>query len=170
VLPIQIAVLFGVTVSVVLHLYKTSLDIQLVELDVSEDGSIRERMPPAILPSDRVTLLDSTGAHSLLQHQPSGSPSGSKAVETRCTDIAPPWAPRTGQHVPQGAWTLWQELQSNGGTLVLTGVSDPLKVQLGRSKYWEVIGTHNIFLARDEVGSSTVEAFKRANDWLERRE
>ena len=29
VLPIQIAVLFGVTVSVILHLYKTSLDMQL---------------------------------------------------------------------------------------------------------------------------------------------
>lgn len=62
VLPIQIAVLFGVTVSVILHLYKTSLDMQLVELTVSEDGSVRERKPPAILPSDRVTVLDFYGS------------------------------------------------------------------------------------------------------------
>ncbi|MGA9079022.1 MAG: hypothetical protein WB581_02120 [Halobacteriota archaeon] len=49
-------------------------------------------------------------------------------------------------------------------------MSDALKEQLGRSKYWEVLGAQNIFLARDEVGSSTREAFKRANDWLQRRE
>jgi hypothetical protein len=50
---------------------------------------------------------------------------------------------------------------------LLTGVSDDLNEQLGRSKYWELFGTENIFFARDEVGSSTLEAVVRANDWLD---
>jgi SulP family sulfate permease len=62
-----------------------------------------------------------------------------------------------------------RELQSNGGKLVLTGVSDDLNEQLGRSKYWEVFGAENVFLARDEVGSSTLEAVARATEWLERK-
>jgi SulP family sulfate permease len=62
VLPIQIAVLFGVIASIVLQIYKTSLDIQVVAFAVSDDGSVRERTPPAILPSDHVAVLDFYGS------------------------------------------------------------------------------------------------------------
>ena len=170
-LPIQIAVLFGVTASVVLHLYKTSLDIQLVELAVSDDGSVRERKPPAILPGDRVTVLDFYGsaffasAPTLQGLLPEATKSHRAVVILRLRgrrELGSTFLKVLGRYA--------QDLQSNGGKLVLTGVSDALKEQLGRSKYWEVLGAHNIFLARDEVGSSTLEAFKQANGWLERRE
>jgi sulfate permease, SulP family len=169
VLPIQIAVLFGVAASVVLHVYKTSLDIQLVELAVSDDGSVRERKTPAILPSDRVTVLDFYGsaffasAPTLQSLLPEAKEATRAVVILRLRgrrELGSTFLKVLGRYA--------QELQSNDGKLVLTGVSDDLNEQLGRSKYWELLGAQNIFLARDEVGSSTLEAVTRANEWLER--
>lgn len=37
-------------------------------------------------------------------------------------------------------------------------------------KYWEQLSAENVFLARDEVGRSTLEGVARANEWLERRD
>jgi len=171
VLPIQIAVLFGVAASVVLHVYKTSLDIQLVELAVSDDGSVRERKTPAILPSDRVTVLDFYGsaffasAPTLQSLLPEAKESKRAVVILRLRgrrELGSTFLKVLGRYA--------RELQSNGGKLVLTGVSDDLDEQLGRSKYWEFFGAENVFLARDEVGSSTLEAIARANEWLERRD
>ncbi len=170
VLPIQIAVLFGVAASVVLHVYKTSLDIQLVELAVSDDGSVRERKTPAILPSDRVTVLDFYGsaffasAPTLQSLLPEAKESKRAVVILRLRgrrELGSTFLKVLGRYA--------RELQSNGGKLVLTGVSDNLNEQLGRSKYWEVFGAENVFLARDEVGSSTLEAVARATEWLERK-
>ena len=170
VLPIQIAVLFGVAASVVLHVYKTSLDIQLVELAVSDDGSVRERKTPAILPSDRVTVLDFYGsaffasAPTLQSLLPEAKESKRAVVILRLRgrrELGSTFLKVLGRYA--------RELQSNGGKLVLTGVSDDLNEQLGRSKYWEVFGAENVFLARDEVGSSTLEAVARATEWLERK-
>jgi sulfate permease, SulP family len=170
VLPIQIAVLFGVAASAVLHVYKTSLDIQLVELAVSDDGSVRERKTPAILPSDRVTVLDFYGsaffasAPTLQSLLPEAKESKRAVVILRLRgrrELGSTFLKVLGRYA--------RELQSNGGKLVLTGVSDDLNEQLGRSKYWEVFGAENVFLARDEVGSSTLEAVARATEWLERK-
>jgi len=171
VLPIQIAVLFGVIASIVLQIYKTSLDIQLVELAVSDDGSVREHTPPAILPSNRVTVLDFYGsaffasAPTLQSLLPETKESKRAVVILRLRgrrELGSTFLKVLGRYA--------RELQSNGGKLVLTGVSDDLNEQLGRSKYWELFGAENVFLARDEVGSSTLEAVTRANEWLERRD
>jgi len=169
VLPIQIAVLFGVITSVVIQIYKTSLDIQVVELAVSDDGSVREHTPPAILPSDRVTVLDFYGsaffasAPTLQSLLPEAKGAKRAVVILRLRgrrELGSTFLKVLGRYA--------RELHSNGGKLVLTGVSDALNEQLGRSKYWELSGAENIFLARDEVGSSTLEAFTRAKEWLER--
>ena len=171
VLPIQIAVLFGVIASVVLQIYKTSLDIQVVELAVSDDGSVREHTPPAILPSNRATVLDFYGsaffasAPTLQSLLPETKQSKRAVVILRLRgrrELGSTFLKVLGRYA--------RELQSNGGKLVLTGVSDDLDEQLGRSKYWEFFGAENVFLARDEVGSSTLEAIARANEWLERRD
>ena len=169
VLPIQIAVLFGVITSVVIQIYKTSLDIQVVELAVSDDGSVREHTPPAILPSDRVTVLDFYGsaffasAPTLQSLLPEAKGAKRAVVILRLRgrrELGSTFLKVLGRYA--------RELHSNGGKLVLTGVSDALNEQLGLSKYWELSGAENIFLARDEVGSSTLEAFTRAKEWLER--
>jgi sulfate permease, SulP family len=167
ILPIQIAVLFGVAVSVVLHVYKTSLDIQLVQLVVGDDGSLRERTPPGVLPNNRVIVLDFYGsaffasASTLQNLLPKANESKRAAVILRLRgrrELGSTFLNVLGRYA--------QELQDNGGKLVLTGVTDDLNEQLRRSKYWESFG-ENIFLARDELGSSTLEAVTRANEWLE---
>ena len=169
VLPIQIAVLFGVIASVIIQIYKTSLDLQVVELMVSDDGSVREHTPPATLPSDRVTVLDFYGsaffasAPTLQSLLPEAKGAKRAVVILRLRgrrELGSTFLKVLGRYA--------RELHSNGGKLVLTGVSDALNEQLGRSKYWELFGAENIFLARDEVGSSTLEAFTRAKEWLER--
>lgn len=169
VLPIQIAVLFGVIASIVLQIYKTSLDIQVVAFAVSDDGSVRERTPPAILPSDHVAVLDFYGsaffasAPTLQSLLPEAKEAKRAVVILRLRgrhELGSTFLKVLGRYT--------RELQSNGGKLVLTGVSDALNEQLGRSKYWELFGAENVFLARNELGSSTLEAVKRANEWLER--
>jgi glycosyltransferase involved in cell wall biosynthesis len=37
-------------------------------------------------------------------------------------------------------------------------------------KYWELLSAENVFLARDEVGRSTLAGVARANEWFERRD
>jgi sulfate permease, SulP family len=167
ILPIQIAVLFGVAVSVVLHIYKTSLDIQLVELVVGDNGSLRERTPPGALSNNRVTVLDFYGsaffasASTMQGLLPKANESKRAVVILRLRgrrELGSTFLKVLGRYA--------QELKDNGGKLVLTGVTDDLNEQLRRSKYGESLG-ENIFLARDELGSSTLEAVTRANEWLE---
>jgi sulfate permease, SulP family len=168
--PIQIAVLFGVIVSVVLHVYKTSLDIQVVELVVSDDGPLCERPPPGVLPNNRVTVLDFYGsaffasASTMQSLLPKANESKRAVVILRLRgrrELGSTFLKVLGRYA--------QELQGNGGKLVLTGVTDDLNEQLRRSIYWESLG-ENIFLARDELGSSTLKAVTRANEWLEHEE
>lgn len=60
-LPIQAAVLLGVVLSALLHLYESSGDVSVVSLEKRPDGRIEERPPGKRLASNEVTVLDVYG-------------------------------------------------------------------------------------------------------------
>ncbi len=59
-----------------------------------------------------------------------------------------------------------QELQANGGKLVLAGVSPVLREQLRRTGMLTLIGAENIFMTTPTIGESGNAALRAALDWL----
>lgn len=169
VLPIQVAVLVGVVGSIVFHIYKASVDVQLMELVLKDDGSAVEQAPPSRLPDGRVTVLDFYGsaffasASVLRDRLPDARGTHRAAVVLRLRgrrELGSTFIEVLGRYA--------QALHDGDGKLVLAGVSDLLKEQLMRSKYGAVIGSENVFSGRDQLGSSTREAIAQANEWLAR--
>jgi SulP family sulfate permease len=59
-----------------------------------------------------------------------------------------------------------QVLQTNGGKLMLTGVSPGVVLQLERTGLLDRIGRENVFLAHRQWGAAAYEALEAARAWL----
>ena len=167
VLPIQVAVLIGVVGSIVIQLYKTSVDIKLVELVLKDDGSVVEGAPPSRLPNESVTVLDFYGSAFFASASTfRGLLPDAKGTHRAVVILRLRGRRELGSTFIEVLGRYAQTLREHEGKLMLTGVSDILKEQLERSKYAAVIGPDNIFSGLDQLGSSTREAVGRANEWL----
>ncbi len=60
-LPIQAAVGIGVSFSALLYIFRSSADIDVVQLTRRSDGQLEEREPPDTLPGNAITVLDVYG-------------------------------------------------------------------------------------------------------------
>ena len=60
--PVQFAVLFGAALSAVQYVYSSSKDVRVVALRRLPDGRWSETEPPAVLPSNEVTVVDIYGS------------------------------------------------------------------------------------------------------------
>lgn len=169
VLPIQVAVLVGVVGSIVFHVYKASVDVQLMELVLKDDGSAVEQAPPSRLSDGRVTVLDFYGsaffasASVLRDRLPDARGAHRAVVVLRLRgrrELGSTFIEVLGRYA--------RALHDGDGKLMLAGVSVLLKEQLMRSKYGAVIGAENVFAERGQLGASTREAVAQANEWLAR--
>jgi len=169
-LPIEAAVGIGVALSLLLQLRTGAMDLAVVELVPQPDGSIRERPPPTVLPSGRVTALDVYG--SLLY-------AGARTLQVRLPDP-------TGSTVPavvlrlRGRTSLGatffvvmadyaHRLEKVDGRLYLSGVDPAMLERMTRSRGLKAAGPVRVYQATDIVGESTVDAYHDADAWLIRR-
>jgi hypothetical protein len=60
-----------------------------------------------------------------------------------------------------------QQLQTNGGKLMLAGVGTHVLEQLRKTETTETIPEEDIFMATDTLGGATVKALAAAEKWLE---
>jgi SulP family sulfate permease len=59
-----------------------------------------------------------------------------------------------------------QQLQANGGKLMLAGVTEHVMEQLDKTETFETIPREDIFLAKDTLGRATLDAMVAAELWL----
>jgi len=167
VLPIQEAIFVGIVLSILDFVYTSSKDVRLVELALTEDGGFEKLPTPAKLADNQVTVLYGWGNFFF---------AGARAIEALL-----PKAQEAQRAVVilrllgriQIRSTLIiileryaQKLQSNGGKLILSGVSEKVKEQLDKTETTETIPEEDIFMATNKLGESTKAAIEAANLWL----
>jgi SulP family sulfate permease len=59
-----------------------------------------------------------------------------------------------------------QQLQANGGKLMLAGVTEHVMEQLAKTETFETIPKEDIYLAKDTLGRATLDATAAAEVWL----
>ncbi|MCO5218286.1 MAG: SulP family inorganic anion transporter [Thermomicrobiales bacterium] len=145
VVPIQQAIILGVIVAATIFVYRASKDIRVVRLR-RRDGLYYEEPPPTVLDSDDVVLLDVygslfyAGARTLSEMLPSVGSASNTVVILRLRgtgDIG-----STLMNVLNG---YANELRSNGGELMLSGIDPLVKKRLIKSNQIQVIGAENVF-------------------------
>ncbi len=169
-LPVAAAVGIGVALSLILQLNREALDLRLVELVPTGEGTLREQTPPHFLVSRTVTMLDVYG--SLLY-------AGSRTLQARLPD--PRGAERAAVIIrvrgrTQLGATFFQvvddyalRLAAQGDRLILSGVDESLLEQFTRAGG---PGAERITLmaATDVIGESSRAAYDRATAWIARED
>jgi SulP family sulfate permease len=167
-LPIQAAVGVGVVLSLLLQLRTEAMDLRVVEMVPQPDGTIRERPPPAALPSGQVTALDVygsllyAGARTLQARLPDPTGSNSPAVVLRLrgrTSLGATFFVVLDDYAGR--------LEIARGRLYLSGV-DPVVLERMTRRRPDESGQVQVFDATDVVGESTLAAHRAAQAWLDR--
>lgn len=170
VLPIQAAVGFGVVLSAVLFVNRSSTDIALVELRELPDGRIEEHKPPKKLASNAVTVLDVygnlfyAGARTLerllpVPEQGAMHPVVILRLRGRTT---------LGATLEEVLSAYANKLEAAGGRLYLTGLSEAAHREVSRMAKLEISGPARVYAETAVRGESTHEAHADAEAWLVR--
>jgi SulP family sulfate permease len=166
-LPVQWAVLVGVVLSVLHHVYSASLDVQLVEMTLLEDGSFEERPAPAQLDGDRVTIVRAYGTSFFASMDTMERMLPSAEGAARAVVILNLRGRQSiGSSFVRVAERYAARLRTQGGKLMLSGVNEQVMRQLERTETTEDIPAEDIFMATSKVGASTRAAAAAAREWL----
>jgi SulP family sulfate permease len=166
-LPIQVAVGVGVVLSALLYVSQSSTDVSVVELIERPDGGVEERLPPAQLPSHRVTVLDVyghlffAGARTLERLLPTPRGSQSPAVVLRLRGRT-----RFGATFVEVLSRYVEQLREVNGRLYVSGIGAAVHRQLKRSDKLRLTGPVPSYEATAVLGESTRAARADAQAWL----
>jgi len=165
--PVQYAVMIGVAISVVQHVYSASLDVRVVTLTRLPTGGFAEEPAPSLLPSNAVTVLDIygsvfyAGADVIGGLLPKAIGSKRPAVILRLrgrTDVGSTFLTLLERYRA--------EIEAVGGMLMLAGVGPELSEQLVRTGAMAAIGAERICLAQPTLTASVTVAMDAAERWL----
>jgi SulP family sulfate permease len=167
-MPLQFAILVGVAIAILLHVFQSSNRIEVVQFVPVERGFPVEQPAPADLPSREVTLLYTYGslffaAASTFEKK---LPSVDEAHQAVVILILR-GQPEVGSTFNGVLRRYATALQANGGKLMLTGVSPSLRHQLDRTGTTALIGEENLFMVQDQLGAAMNDALTAARTWLE---
>lgn len=169
--PVQFAVLLGVALSFIQHVYSASLDVRVVALGLKPDGFLAEEPTPETLPDHAVTILDIygsvfyAGADVIEKLLPTATGSKEAVAILRLrgrTDVGSTFLTMLHRY--------HHDIAAGGGRLMLTGVGPDLLGQLERTGMLEVLGAENVFEAHRTLTESTAEAVRAAEAWLSESE
>jgi SulP family sulfate permease len=166
VVPLQQAVMFGVVLASILFIYRSSTDIRIEQLEVRGTQLIASD-PPEALPNHVVTVLDVegnlfyAGARTLSERLPDAKAAQGSVVVLRLrgqSEVGSTFFKVVGKYADQ--------LRSNGGRLILTGVDPRVKERMERTGDLESIGKENVLLAGHVLGSATIAGYDVGSEWL----
>ena len=167
-IPLQYAVLVGVGLSILLHVFAQSSKVTLTSWTVDEQGRMIEGPVPPELPPHEVVVLQPYGslffaAAPVLETQlpqATASSTGSVVIlrlrgkqELGSTFIAVVRRYRA-------------QLDAAGSRLYLAGVSDRVRRQLDATRATDELGEDAVFLATPAVHESVQAAVAHAEDWV----
>ena len=167
-LPLQYAILIGVGMSTMMHVFRSSNQLRMVEFVPVEGGFPIEQPAPAKLADHEVTLLYAYGslffaaAATFEQNLPNADDAKEAVVILILRG-----QPEVGSTFIGVLRRYATTLQANGGRLMLTGVNSRLLYQLERTKTLALIGKENVFVEQAQMGVAMNEALALAHTWLE---
>jgi len=170
-LPVQLAVLIGVALSLALYLNAAAADISVVQLVERDDGRIEEREPSRTLESDRTTVLEVygdlffAGARTLDRRLPRVEGAQRPAVVIRLRGRSD-----VGATLVEVLSSYAGTIEGAGGRLYLSGLGEGVRDELVRSGKIALDGPVKAYDATRIVGESTRRAVEDASAWhVERR-
>ena len=167
VMPLQYAVLVGVSVSILMAVFQQSNTLRIVEWDIQDTGWPVEKPAPSQLESNKVTVLFTYG--NLFYAAADKFEKGLPAVEgarRAVVILLLRGYEDIGSTVSEVLRRYTQALKDNSGKLILAGISPALYNQLKRTGILDLIGEENIFFSSETIGESGNNALRAATDWL----
>lgn len=169
--PLQYAVLIGAAISVLKHIYLSSLDVHVRQVVLDGQGLPRETEAPRELPSDEVTVLDIYGSL-FYAAAPRIRASLPVVGEARCPVVVLRLRGRGRLHSATILVLRDYALAcaSRGGRMYLAGVGEEMEEQLRRTGVLELLGPDAVVTATDELYGACATAQERGRSWLAGRE
>ena len=167
VVPLQFAVLFGMALSIVLHVFRQSNKVVVTEWVLQPEGFPLERLPPRRLPSHRLTVLHVYGSLFF---------AAAKSMEEMLPEVADTTRAvvainlRGKSEIGSTFVTVLQRyceaLRAHDSRLMLVGVDPIVRDQLAKTGVLMSIGAENVFVATPQLGEALNQAVAEANAWL----
>lgn len=162
-MPVQYAVLMGVGLAVVTHIYSASLDVRIVELKRLESGRFAEGMMPEKLRPHRVTVLEIYGSVFYAGAQiAEGMLPETQGADGAIVVLRMRGRADVGSTFLEVIERYRNRLEQDGGALMLAGVGSDLYDQLERTGHLYRIGEENVFKATRVLADSTEKAIVEA--------
>jgi SulP family sulfate permease len=165
--PLQFAVLFGVALSIVLHVLRQSNKVVVTQWVLQPGGFPLEQDPPARLPSHRLTLLHVYGslffaaARSVEELLPrvDGTTHAVVAINLRGKS-------EIGSTFMTVLQRYGESLRLRRSRLMLVGVDPTVRDQLAKTGTLDALGEENVFVATPQLGEALNQAVAVAQAWL----
>ncbi len=167
-LPLQYAIVIGVAISIMMHVFRSSNQLRLVEFVPVEGGFPIEQPAPLKLADHEVTLLYTYGSlfFAAAATFEKNLPNADDAKEAVVILILR-GQPDVGSTFIGVLRRYATTLQVNGGRLMLTAVNPRLRYQLEKTGTLAFIGEENVFMEQAQLGVAMNEALTAARNWLE---
>ena len=168
-LPIQQAVLLGVVLSILVHVYRSSLDVQVKQLlPTSTEQSFQEHPAPTDLPPNAITILHIYGSvfYASADILRSALPSPYTA-DRSVVILALRGRNELGSTFIKLLERYAQELDTRNSKLMLAGVNPSVIKQLTKTHVTDTIPLTDIFPVTPILGESVQYARIAAETWLE---
>jgi SulP family sulfate permease len=171
VLPIPQAVLVGVGIHVLLHVFRSAERVDVVELVPLGGERYEERPAPAELPAGRVTALMPlgsllfAGSSEFEEDLPSAENVQRAVVVLRLRGRK-----EVGSTFLGVVARYARALRAGGGKLLLVGVSDRVYDQLRRTGLLAELGEENVYRATAVLGEAAGQGLSDAQAWLSHTE
>jgi SulP family sulfate permease len=167
VVPLQFAVLFGMALSIVLHVFRQSNKVVVKEWVLQPGGFPLERVPPRRLPSHRLTVLQVYGSlfFAAAKNMEEMLPEVGNTTRAVVTISL-----RGKSEIGSTFVTVLQRyclaLRARDSRLMLVGVDPVVRDQLAKTGILQVLGEENVFVATPQLGEALNQAVAVANAWL----
>jgi sulfate permease, SulP family len=169
VMPLQFAVLMGVGLSIMLFTFHQANRLRLVELIPSKKNALPVEIPVSKqLSPHKVTVLYPYGSlfYAAAKTFEENLPDADEAKEAVVIFLFRGYD-TFGSTMIAVLDRYNQTLKTNGGKLMLAGISPGVMLQLERTGLLDRIGRENVFLAHQQWGVAAYEAYEAAQEWLE---
>ena len=169
VVPLQFAVLFGMALSIVLHVFRQSNKVVVTEWVLQPGGFPLERPTPERLPSHRLTVLHVYGslffaaAKNMEEMLPRVADTTRAVVAINLRGKS-----EIGSTFVTVLQRYCETLRAHDSRLMLVGVDPVVRDQLAKTGTLRTIGDDNVFVATPQLGEALNLAVADANAWLAR--
>ena len=167
VVPLQFAILLGMAISIVLHVFRESNKVVVTQWLLQPEGFPLEQPAPRQLPSHQLTLLHVYGslffaaAKSMEEMLPEVGDATHAVVAINL---------RGKSQIGSTFVTVLQHyshaLRNQDSKLMLVGVDPAVRDQLAKTGVLKLIGEENVFLATPQLGTALNQAVAAATVWL----